>query len=274
MPGRVATSTKECRGLNFSVPCAALRERNNHDRFVGSVKWIEGTGQWFKKRLNGSAAAALGPRGGGGGPQTPPDPKQQRKRHGHPPKTRSFRHRTLFKHCNLGGFGQAKVAKRCTGRIETVFFSSWPLTAAPVHRFPSPVWLLGARPLANTALGVVFEPTLQKHEVLAIGRRRYTVKYGISGPRETGRRCRLRCCSALFPSGGPPGTTERLGNPHKTGGSRRPPPPLTLLFRPFAYNWLRRVFLRFFRSRPNLAQGVSKRCFSALGRSPPPRCNQ
>ena len=76
-----------------------------------------------------------------------------------------------------------------------------------------------------------------------------------------------------FP-GGPPGLTEKFGNRCKTRGSRRPPPPLTLLFRPFAYNWLRCVFLRFFRSRPNLAQGVSKRCFSVFGRSPPPQCNQ
>ena len=78
-----------------------------------------------------------------------------------------------------------------------MFFSSWSLPAAPVHRFPKAVWLLGARPLANTALGVVFEPTLQKHEVLAIERRRNTKKIQ-----------------------------------YFWASRNRPPPPLTLLFRP------------------------------------------
>jgi hypothetical protein len=66
-----------------------------------------------------------------------------------------------------------------------VFFSSWSLPAAPGHRFPRAVWLQGARPFANLAHSGVFEQPLQKHKVLAIGRRRNTVNYEVSVTRGT-----------------------------------------------------------------------------------------
>ena len=40
---------------------------------------------------------------------------------------------------------------RCVRVIGTLGFSSWSLVAAPGHPFPKAVWLLGARPSANTA---------------------------------------------------------------------------------------------------------------------------
>ncbi len=42
-------------------------------------------------------------------------------------------------------------------------FSSWSLVAAPCHQKPRAVWILGARPSANTAPDYVCEQTLQKH---------------------------------------------------------------------------------------------------------------
>ncbi len=53
-----------------------------------------------------------------------------------PSKTRDFCHRKLEKHNKFRGFGPAKAAKPRTQRLQTVFFSSWSLPAAPGHRFP------------------------------------------------------------------------------------------------------------------------------------------
>ena len=146
-------------------------------------------------------------------------------------KTLVFCHRKLRKRDKTQGFGPAKAAKPRTGRLQTVFFSSWSLVAAPGHRFPRAVWLLGARPLANTALGVVFEPTPQKHYVLAIGRRKHTVKSQETVAKQRvreGRHRRLRCCCPLL---------LQMGSD---------------------------VFFFIFSTPPNLAQGRSKRVFQLL----------
>ena len=100
-------------------------------------------------------------------------------------KTRDFCHRKLKKQNKFRGFGPAKAAKPRTQRLQTVFFSSWSLPAAPGHRFPRAVWLQGARPFANLAPGGVFEQPLQKHEVLATGMHRNTANYEVSATRGT-----------------------------------------------------------------------------------------
>ncbi len=102
-----------------------------------------------------------------------------------PSKTQHFCHRKLLKHNKTRGFGLAKAAKPRTGRLQTVFFSSWSLPAAPGHRFPRAVWLQGARPFASLAPGGVSEQPLQKHEVLAIGRRRNLVNHEVSATHGT-----------------------------------------------------------------------------------------
>ncbi len=122
--------------------------------------------------------------------QTPPPPSRPTGScfcafHFDPSKTRCFCHRKFGKHDQTRGFGLAKVAKPRTWRLETVFFSSWSLPAAPGHRFPRAVWLQGARPFANLAPGGVFEQPLQKHKVLAIGVHRNIVKYKVSATRGT-----------------------------------------------------------------------------------------
>jgi hypothetical protein len=77
------------------------------------------------------------------------------------------------------------AAKPRTQRLQTVFFRSWSLPAAPGHRFPRAVWLQGARPFANLAPGGVFEQPLQKHRVLAIGMHRSTANHEVSATRGT-----------------------------------------------------------------------------------------
>ncbi len=74
-----------------------------------------------------------------------------------PSKTLYFCNRKPSNTIKKQGFRLAKAAKPRTGRLQTVFFSSWSLPAAPGHRFPRAVWLLGARPLANLAPGGVCE---------------------------------------------------------------------------------------------------------------------
>ncbi len=100
-------------------------------------------------------------------------------------KTRDFGHRKIKKHIKFRVFGPATAAKPRTQRLQTMFFSSWSLPAAPGHRFPRAVWLQGARPFASLAPGGVSEQPLQKHEVLAIGRHRNAVKYSVSATRGT-----------------------------------------------------------------------------------------
>ena len=102
-----------------------------------------------------------------------------------PQKHNTFAIGNSKKNYKFLGFGPAKAAKPRTQRLQTVFFSSWSLPAAPGHRFPRAVWLQGARPFANLAPGGVFEQPLQKHEVLAIGMHRNTANYEVSATRGT-----------------------------------------------------------------------------------------
>ena len=59
--------------------------------------------------------------------------------HSDPSKTRCFGYRIFVKHDKTRGFGPAQVAKRRTGRLQTVFFCSWSLLAAPCHQEPRSV---------------------------------------------------------------------------------------------------------------------------------------
>jgi hypothetical protein len=73
--------------------------------------------------------------------------------HFDPSKTRYFCNRKLLKPRKTRGFGLAKAAKPRTGQLKTMVFSSGSLVAAPGHRFPRAVWLLGARAVADAIRG-------------------------------------------------------------------------------------------------------------------------
>ena len=84
--------------------------------------------------------------------------------HFDPSKTRYFCNRKLLKPRKTLGFGLAKAAKPCTRQVKTMVFSSGSLVAAPGHRFPRAVWLVGARAFANTFPGLALGGlTLCKH---------------------------------------------------------------------------------------------------------------
>ena len=85
-----------------------------------------------------------------------------------------------------------------TGRIETAFFASWSLPAAHGHQIPRAVWLRGARPIRSLAPGGVLQQTCKKHEVLAIGGRKNTVKYSVSTPPETRKKEKTRATLRVF----------------------------------------------------------------------------
>ena len=113
-------------------------------------------------------------------------------------KTRHFLHRKFEKHEKTRGFALLKRVKPRTGHIETVFFASRSLPAAHGHQIPRAVWLRDARPTRSLAPSGVLQQNYNKHEVLAIGRRRNTVKYSVSTPPETRKKEKARATLWVF----------------------------------------------------------------------------